>query len=177
MEYRRTGALGTMLFWSALLGWSCGLGCNQSSAPTASGPAFAPVAAASPASSIAEPTGPFAAGKKVFMSHCARCHSDGSGGMMAGGPTTAEGSPKEGYGRMPGGPPPDGKMTFGKMGGFGRGPNLSHVAADPKHTRQWLGEFILDPQSQKPRSRMPRFAGKINERDLGALVDYLLSLK
>ncbi len=136
------------------------------------------------AASAPEPTGPFAAGKKVFMAQCARCHSDGSSGsMMAGGPpmkgevSPPEGAPKEGFGPMAGGPTPGGKMKFGKMGGFGRGPNLSHVAADPKHTRQWLSEFILDPQSQKPRSRMPKFAGKINEQDLGAVVDYLLMLK
>jgi mono/diheme cytochrome c family protein len=158
MAYRRTWALGAPVLCVALLGGM--LGCNQSAAPTGgTGAAVAPVAAASP-SNAPEPTGPFAAGKKVFMTQCARCHSEGGSGSM-----------------MVSGPPPDGKMKFGKMGGFGRGPNLSHVAADAKHTRQWLSEFILDPQAQKPPSRMPKFAGKINEQDLGAVVDYLLTLQ
>jgi mono/diheme cytochrome c family protein len=62
------------------------------------------------------------------------------------------------------------------MGG-GRGPNLSKVAARPEHTREWLIEHTKDPTVHNPRSRMPKFAGKIGDDDLAALGDYLASLK
>jgi predicted Zn finger-like uncharacterized protein len=61
--------------------------------------------------------------------------------------------------------------------GRGRGPDLSHVGANPSHTIQWFKEFISDPNSKKPDARMPGFAGKISDKDLTALAEYLASLK
>jgi len=58
-----------------------------------------------------------------------------------------------------------------------RGPNLSRVGANPSHTVDWLVEQIRDPQSHRPDSRMPAYAGKISEDDLRALASYLASLK
>jgi hypothetical protein len=98
------------------------------------------------------------------------------------GPEAKEGGPKE-DGPMAGAPKEGGPwMKGGSMGGmmkggFSRGPDLAKVSADPKHTRAWLREHILDPQSQKPNSRMPKFASKLSDSDLEALLDYLASLK
>lgn len=88
-----------------------------------------------------------AAGQAVFAANCAQCHTIG-GSALAGGP-----------------------------GERLRGPDLSHVGADPEHTRQWFLDRIRDPQAENPRARMPKFAGKIKEGDLLALADYLASLK
>lgn len=57
------------------------------------------------------------------------------------------------------------------------GPDLSRVGAEPGRTAEWIIEHIKHPQSHNPGSRMPAFAGKINDSDLKALGDYLASLK
>jgi mono/diheme cytochrome c family protein len=62
-------------------------------------------------------------------------------------------------------------------GGRGRGPNLSRVGANPMHTVEWLMDHVRSPQSHNPDSNMPAFAGKIGEKDLRALADFLASLK
>lgn len=58
------------------------------------------------------------------------------------------------------------------------GPELTQVAAEEEHTREWLIEQIRDPKKHKPDGKMPSF-GKdtISDEDLNKLVDYLLSLK
>jgi cbb3-type cytochrome oxidase cytochrome c subunit len=66
-------------------------------------------------------------------------------------------------------------MGGGRMGM--RGPDLSKVAAESEHTRDWIKEHIKDPQQHKNNSRMPKFAGKLSDEDLNAVVDYLASLK
>jgi len=76
----------------------------------------------------------------------------------------------------PGGPGAGGPGPGGP-GGRKRGPDLAKVGTDPKHTRQWLIEYIRDPKMKKADSRMPKFADQINDDDLGALADYLTSLK
>ena len=58
-----------------------------------------------------------------------------------------------------------------------KGPDLSHVGADAKHTTAWLIEHIRNPKAHKPDSRMPAFEGKISEEDLKELAEYLASLK
>jgi cbb3-type cytochrome oxidase cytochrome c subunit len=57
----------------------------------------------------------------------------------------------------------------------GRGPDLSKVGA--QHPRDWIADHIRDPKSHKPESRMPPFADKLSQEDLGAVADYLASLK
>jgi mono/diheme cytochrome c family protein len=59
----------------------------------------------------------------------------------------------------------------------GKGPSLAKVGGDPKHTKAWLSEHILNPKAHTEESRMPKFEGKIKDNDLKALVDYLASLK
>jgi mono/diheme cytochrome c family protein len=91
----------------------------------------------------------FAAGKRVFQANgCVRCHPIGSGGPSAG-------------------PGP----------GRGRGIDLGSVGRDPTHTVEWLMEHVRNPKAHRPDSRMPMFAGKINDEDLKALGEYLASLK
>ena len=60
--------------------------------------------------------------------------------------------------------------------GGGRAPDLSHAGADPKHTAQWLAEFIKDPKSKDPGSRMPAM-DKLSDSDLQAVSAYLAGLK
>jgi mono/diheme cytochrome c family protein len=89
-----------------------------------------------------------ATGQGVFQANnCSRCHSVGGGGG-------------------------------GGMRGRGlRGPDLSRVGAKPSRTVDWLAEQIRNPQSHRPDSRMPGYAGKISEDDIHALAVYLASLK
>ena len=61
--------------------------------------------------------------------------------------------------------------------GAKRAPDLTHVGGDSEHTEAWLTEFIKNPSSKKPGSRMPPFDGKISDADLKGLTDYLVSLK
>jgi mono/diheme cytochrome c family protein len=65
----------------------------------------------------------------------------------------------------------------GMRGRGGRGPDLSRVGAKPGRTIDWLAEQIRDPQSHRPDSRMPGYAGKISEDDIHALAVYLASLQ
>jgi mono/diheme cytochrome c family protein len=66
----------------------------------------------------------------------------------------------------------------GEQGGGGRGrkKDLAHVGA--AHTVDWLKGFIRNPKAHKPNIRMPAYdESKIKEEDLGALAEYLASLK
>jgi mono/diheme cytochrome c family protein len=127
-------------------------GCNK---PAPTPLANAPMQGAVPKVAEADTPTAFAAGKKVFDANCAKCHSTRAEGGLAGN-----------GGFMP----PKGK-------GFGKGPNLVKVSADPNHTHQWLVDHIRDPKTHKPESRMPKFAGRLQEDDLNAVADYLGSLK
>ena len=61
--------------------------------------------------------------------------------------------------------------------GGNRAPDLSHTGGDATHTAQWLSEFIKDPKSKNPSSRMPPFGDKITDADLQAVSSYLAGLK
>lgn len=137
-------------------------GCRSKLPPTQ--PAAQPTAPANktePApetkASPGDTAGKFAEGKTLFDSNCTRCHSTGGG---AGGP-----------GGGPGGGGPGGR---GKGGGM-RGPDLSKVATN--HTKAWLMDHIRDPKTHKAESRMPKFEGKLQDKEIGAIADYLGSLK
>jgi mono/diheme cytochrome c family protein len=89
----------------------------------------------------------FVAARKTFDKKCANCHSLGAPAAGA---------------------EPDDLL----MGG-----DLAKVAADPLHTREWIINYVRDAKAQNPKSRMPRFADKLNDQELAALADYLASLK
>jgi mono/diheme cytochrome c family protein len=57
------------------------------------------------------------------------------------------------------------------------GPDLTKVAADPKHTTKWLEQQVKNPKVNTPESNMPPFGDKIKGKDLSNLVAYLSSLK
>jgi mono/diheme cytochrome c family protein len=65
------------------------------------------------------------------------------------------------------------------VGGEGgrQGPDLTHVGAEAEHTADWIVAHVKNPRTHNPRSRMPNFEGKINDKDLLALGAYLSSLK
>jgi mono/diheme cytochrome c family protein len=97
-------------------------GCNRGG-PSAAAPANTPA----PPPPLPEPTGPFAAGQKVYNANCVRCHGLPSAGAVAGGPSM----------RM------------------GRGPNLSDVGS--KRSRDWIIEHIKNPKRHNAQSKMPTF--------------------
>src|SRR5262249_3858957 len=141
MHQPKTRRLAPPLLVCLVLGFLLVAGCKKSkSGGDTGGPN-----PGGPNAGTQEPTGPHAAGKKVFQNNCARCHSDGSGGggmmggPMAGGPPRRGGQDGGGGPPMRGGPggPGDGGMG-GRRGFGGRGPDLSKIAADPKHTREWV---------------------------------------
>ena len=167
-------------------------GCNKA-APTPA-PAMSPGATTMPAPTPAPAVAPsaevpaqFAAARRTFDTHCQKCHTTqaGAGNMgFPGGPGPDQSPPQDkkfgGFGGGPGGPgggPPGFGGPGGFKGGMMKGPNLAKVGADPRHTREWLSSYIRDPRSQKENARMPRFEGKISDEELGALADYLGSLK
>jgi len=58
-----------------------------------------------------------------------------------------------------------------------RGPDLSHVGAEAEHTAQWIADYIKDPKSKDPNSRMPAFGDRVNDKDRLAIGAYLSTLK
>jgi mono/diheme cytochrome c family protein len=149
---------------SVLLGLLMVVGCGKKGSDAPAGTP-GPGPNASPAPAPVEVPAQFVAARKTFDANCAKCHStDPAGGGFPGGGK----GPPGGFQGGPGG-------FKGKM--MGKGPNLARVGANPEHTREWLIAFIRNPQSVKGKSRMPRFEGKLDEGQLGALADYLVSLK
>lgn len=157
-------------------------GCNKDAATDSTNTSGPPMMSGGPGMGgkvFDADSGPHAAGKKVMVtSGCFRCHAV-DGARPAGGPGGPGGPPKFGPGG-PGGPPPGGPGGP-PMGGPGRGgmggPDLGKVGADPAHTAEWLSQYILNPNDVKADSKMPTFQGKMNEDDLKALVEFLVSLK
>ena len=56
-------------------------------------------------------------------------------------------------------------------------PDLTRVGAKAERTTEWLVAHVKNPKVHNPRSPMPAFEGKINDKDLQALGAYLASLK
>jgi mono/diheme cytochrome c family protein len=152
------------LLLAGLLGLALVVGCRRATTvpPPVPPPAPAPPSGG-PTVGTASATGPFAAARQTFDAKCAKCHAIGnSAGSVAAGP-----GPGGGGGPGPGGP----------GGGRKKGPDLAKVGADPKHTRQWFIDYIRDPKTQNSDTRMPPFGNQLNDNELGALADYLSSLK
>ena len=97
----------------------------------------------------------FAPARRVFETSCSRCHTLGDVAKA----------------------PADAPVGRPKAAPEQKGPDLSKIGADPAHTRQWIIDYVRDPQSQNPKSKMPKFAGKLPDDALGALADYLVTLK
>ena len=130
------------------LGANVTTGCKKAATPAPDATAPGANSTGGGSQPESDPSDKFAGGKTVFRAQCARCHQTVA--------VTDQG---------------------GKKGRGGRGPNLSTVSADPKHTKAWLTEHINDPKSHNPQSGMPKFAGRIKDDDMKSLVDYLASLK
>ena len=64
---------------------------------------------------------------------------------------------------------------IGEVGGEA-GPNLTKVAANPKHTAKWMEESVVNPKADNPDSTMPPY-DSLAPKDLKNLVAYLGSLK
>ena len=99
---------------------------------------------------------------------------------------------KGGGGGVPPKMPSQGELVFGQKGcgnchSIGgqaagpkkkKGPDLTTVGADPTHTPEWFAEYIRNPRSKKPESKMPaQDESKINDQEMAALVKYLSGLK
>src|SRR5262249_24639669 len=113
------------------------VGCPRRStipAPSGGPPAIPAAGAPTPAPDTPPAAVPaqFVAARKTFDAACAKCHTIGGKGGIAGGPGPGG----------PGGPRP-------------RGPDLGRVGA--QHDRDWIVEHIRDPHTHKPNSRMPQF--------------------
>jgi mono/diheme cytochrome c family protein len=163
------------LMWLTCLGLIGLLGCQPAGTPnTALPPGGSAGSSTTPASTeeFDAESGPFAAGKKVFVGNgCFKCHAiNGVRSRVGGG----SGDPGPGG---PGGQPP-GQGGFGPGGpGGGRAPDLGKVGGNETHSVAWLMDFIRNPKSKKANAKMPPFEGKIKDDDLRALAEYLASLK
>jgi mono/diheme cytochrome c family protein len=62
-------------------------------------------------------------------------------------------------------------------GGRSRGPDLSRIGSNPEHNADWIAQYIRNPTSKNPNSRMPPFEDKLKDEDVRALAEYLASLK
>lgn len=56
-------------------------------------------------------------------------------------------------------------------------PDLSHFGSDPEHTAQWIADYVKNPKSKDPGSRMPPFEGKLPDDKIQAIAAYVASLK
>ena len=61
--------------------------------------------------------------------------------------------------------------------GKGKGPDLSHVGAEPEHTAEWIAEHIRNPKGHKPSSKMPEFETKLKPEEIKSVAAFLKSLK
>ena len=59
--------------------------------------------------------------------------------------------------------------------GGSSGPNLSYVGS--KRSREYIVQQIKNPKSHNPSSDMPHFEGRLPEKDIQAIADYLSGLK
>jgi mono/diheme cytochrome c family protein len=55
------------------------------------------------------------------------------------------------------------------------GPNLTYVGS--RRSRDWIVQQIKKPSFHNPNTAMPSFAGRLSEKDINDLADYLSSLK
>ncbi len=65
--------------------------------------------------------------------------------------------------------------AIGGTGGMA-GPELTKVAANPKHTPKWMEEAVVNPKIHNPNSAMPAYES-IKGKDLSNIVAYMGSLK
>lgn len=126
----------------------------------------------------------------VSIAFAVGCNKDKTSGGSGSGSSPAPGpggGPGWGSGLTPEGPHAAGMKVFNDQrctnchtvgGGPGKKVDLAGVAAKPEYADEGgLRDFILDPKSKKPMTRMPSFQGKINDDDFKALLAYLASLK
>ena len=62
-------------------------------------------------------------------------------------------------------------------GGGTSGPDLSKVAAEAKHTAEWLKVQVIKPKDHNANTAMPGYEDKIKGADLTNLTAYLGTLK
>ena len=72
---------------------------------------------------------------------------------------------------------PAGGSAGGEKKGGNKGPDLSHAGSDPDHTADWLADYIKNPKSKKPGSRMPPFEGKLSPEQIRTVAEHLASLQ
>ena len=94
---------------------------------------------------------PASQARQLFDNKCARCHS------------------------LPGSPPPP--ADAGGKGGRMRGPDLTHVGADPSRTVDWIAAHIRNPKTHKPESRMPAFETQLQPAEIQAIAEMLAGMK
>jgi mono/diheme cytochrome c family protein len=62
--------------------------------------------------------------------------------------------------------------------GSSKGPNLTHIGAEPGHNAEWIAKFIRDPKSVRDDAKMmPKFEGIMKEEEIRTLVEYLAGRK
>ncbi len=61
--------------------------------------------------------------------------------------------------------------------GKGKGPDLSHVAAEPEHTTDWIAAHVRNPKAHEPTSKMPAFETKLKPEEIKLVAEYLSTLK
>jgi len=57
------------------------------------------------------------------------------------------------------------------------GPDLIMAIQKDKPTNEWLHDQLMNPQSHNALSIMPSFASRMNDQQMGAVIDFLESLK
>ena|SRR3984957_12122399 len=61
--------------------------------------------------------------------------------------------------------------------GSSKGPNLTHIGAEPGRNAEWLANYIRDPKSLRADARMPKFEGAMKEEEIRTLAEYLAARK
>lgn len=61
--------------------------------------------------------------------------------------------------------------------GMSKGPNLTDIP-NRRHTKEWLADYIRDPKSVKPDTKMmPAFKGTLTDAQINELAEWLLTKK
>jgi mono/diheme cytochrome c family protein len=64
-----------------------------------------------------------------------------------------------------------------RLGGS-KGPDLTHIGSAKGMTKEWLADYIRDPNSKRPDQRtMPAFGDKMSDEQIRSLAEWLAAKK
>ena len=61
--------------------------------------------------------------------------------------------------------------------GSSKGADLTHIGKEPNHTADSIAEYIRNPKSKNPKTKMPGFRDTLSDEEIRSLAEYLAARK